>query len=210
MNLVGKIFTVLVFVMCLVFMSFAVMIYALDKNWKLVVDNTSVTPDHPEGLSQQLKKARDLNAQLTEDNDRVNRDLATVKAEDRQVRAKLETRRDELETENKKNREELVRLEQQCRDAVATMKVTQTTLAGLREEVLARREEIKKANTERDAAFKEVVRLTDELHSAVNERTALSERLTQLSADLAQDKERYDMPGSIPKAITRPRPRPPA
>ncbi len=33
MNLIGKIFTVLIFLMCLVFGTFAVMLHAAHKNW---------------------------------------------------------------------------------------------------------------------------------------------------------------------------------
>ena len=38
MNLIGKIFTIIIAVMCLVFMTFAVMVYATQKNWMHVVD----------------------------------------------------------------------------------------------------------------------------------------------------------------------------
>ena len=54
MNLVGKIFTVLIFVMSLVFMTFAIMVYATQKNWKLVVNNSQDTVERPLGLSQRL------------------------------------------------------------------------------------------------------------------------------------------------------------
>ena len=37
MNLVGKIFTVLIFLMCVVFGTFALMVHAAHKNWKEVV-----------------------------------------------------------------------------------------------------------------------------------------------------------------------------
>ena len=59
MNLVGKILTVLIFVFCLVWMSFSVMQYATLKNWRLVVDNgpATVTLEHPLGLKQQLDDA---------------------------------------------------------------------------------------------------------------------------------------------------------
>ena len=35
MNLVGKIFTVLIFLMCVVFGTFALMVHAAHKNWKV-------------------------------------------------------------------------------------------------------------------------------------------------------------------------------
>ena len=71
MNLVGKIFTVLIFVMSLVFMTFAIMVYATQKNWKLVVDNSQDTVERPLGLSQRLIR-RGRHEKLSEENKEVN------------------------------------------------------------------------------------------------------------------------------------------
>jgi hypothetical protein len=191
MNLVGKIFTILIFVMSLVFMSFAVMVYGTHKNWRLVVDNppTSVSLEKPLGLSQQLGDARKLNQQLTDENDRVNRDLATLKVEKQESLAKLETENDRLKQERTENETKIRESENKARDAVAAMKATQETLAHLRDEVALVRTQITKATTDREASFKEVVRLTDELHGAVDARTQLNERNVELSADLARARE---------------------
>ena len=58
MNLVGKIFTVLIFVMSLVFMSFAVVVYATHRNWKEVVERPEdeVGPGKPLDSSMHNKK----------------------------------------------------------------------------------------------------------------------------------------------------------
>ncbi len=49
MNLVGKIFTVLILVMSVVFASCVVAVYATHKNWMAVVDNPTATPQTPWG-----------------------------------------------------------------------------------------------------------------------------------------------------------------
>ena len=55
MNLVGKILIVLIFVMSLVFMSFAVAVYATHTNWRLRVMNETPTRENPLGLVKQLQ-----------------------------------------------------------------------------------------------------------------------------------------------------------
>ncbi len=189
MNLVGKIFTVLIFVMSLIFMAFAIMVYATQKNWKSVVDNNQDTVEHPLGLSQKLIEARKRNQELTEANDRVNRDLEALKKEQAQVLAKLETEKNRLEKAERDNGQTIAELNTKMREAVKAMQATQETLDGLHKEVVELRDGVQKAHADRDAAFKEVVRLTDELHNAVNERTLLNERNVQLSAEYAKAKE---------------------
>ena len=50
MNLVGKIFVVLILVMSVVFMAFAMAVYATHRNWREVVVNEQAAPDKPLGL----------------------------------------------------------------------------------------------------------------------------------------------------------------
>ena len=61
MNLVGKILTVLIFVMSLVFMSFTVAVYSTHRNWRDEV----MTPDT--GLKAKLDKSRSRNTQLQDE-----------------------------------------------------------------------------------------------------------------------------------------------
>ena len=55
MNLLGKIFTVLIFVMSIVFMSLSLMVFATHKNWKQAA--IGVNPKNP-GLKMQLEQER--------------------------------------------------------------------------------------------------------------------------------------------------------
>lgn len=88
MNLIGKIFTVLIFVMSVTFMAFTVMSYATRTNWRKVADNPTPSLEQPHGgLSQQLADERNKNQKLQDENEKVNRSLAEQEAEDRQVRS---------------------------------------------------------------------------------------------------------------------------
>ena len=96
MNLVGKIFTVLIFVMSLVFASFAVAVYATHKNWKERVDNPKAVTGKPLGLKFQLQEREAKNQNLREERDKVKRELENEEEARRQAVAKLETERNEL------------------------------------------------------------------------------------------------------------------
>ncbi len=186
MNLVGKIFTVLIFVLSLTFMSFAVMVYATHKNWRLLVENKEASVGRPKGLALQLQDQKEENERLREQLDQEKRTYEAEKANAAQARAKLETERAELLRE----RDELLKkqegFEKELRTEIAEVKATHQSLENLRKEVEVLRKDIRDAQADRDKHFKEVVRLTDELHQAANETT----RLKELNKSLAEQHER--------------------
>ena len=71
MNLVGKIFVVLIFVLSLVLMSLTVAVYMTHTNWYVYVNNTDTSTGYPLGLQPQL-------ANLQEENANLRKSLATV------------------------------------------------------------------------------------------------------------------------------------
>ncbi len=189
MNLVGKIFTVLILLMSVLFMGFAVAVYATHKNWRDVVLNPEASGGKDLGLKFQLENVRARNQELKDQLDKIDGELAAEKAAKRQALSKLETENDELKRERDQRDREHAKLKQAEREAVAAMQATQETLAGLRAEVDEFREKIGKAQAERDAHFKSVVSLTDDLHQSVNELKRLKARQVTLAADLAKAKE---------------------
>jgi hypothetical protein len=195
MNLVGKIFTVVIFVMALVFMSFAVCVAITHDNWKLKCDNAKETAAHPLGLTQQLNLKKTENEKLKELHERVKQSLQFELAAKQQALAKLETANAELRDTQNKDEKTIKDLEGKCREALGEMKACQDQLANLRTDVVTLREDIAKAREARDKSFAEVVHLTDELHNAVNELTALKERSRTLAADLAEAKQALDYSG---------------
>lgn len=188
MNLIGKIFTVLIFVMSLLFMGLTMAVYSTHRNWRDVVMNPAdqVTADKPLGLVYVLEEQKTKNDELKDQLDKLTETLASEKADKRQVLAKLETENDELKRERDQQEQELGRLKQDLREAVAAMDATQKTLAGLRTDVDTLRKDLEAARKDRLDQFNKVVQLTDELHQAVNEQNALKARNTTLAADYAK------------------------
>ncbi len=189
MNLVGKIFIVLIVVMSLVFASFAVAVYATHKSWKQVVDNPNPLPGENLGLAQKLDQKEQRIEELKDQKLNLERELAAQESLRIDAVKRLENEKDRISQDlarYKQQYEELVKAE---RAAVAAMNQTQQTLAQLRDELGKRRTEVDQANQDRDSNFKEVVRLTDLLHQQVNELKRLRARQMELAKDLAQANE---------------------
>ena len=192
MNLVGKIFIVLIFVMSLVFMSFAVAVYATHQNWRLVVERKPEDerlPDAPKGLKYKLQDARKDNQDLKDEHERLRGEIA---AELKDKKTKLATLENELvkltaqHVEMKKQRDEL---ENTNKMQVATLTTEGENLKALTAEVEGLRNEIRVAQADRDKSFKTVVSLTEDIVQAQGQLSILKERSVQLSAEIAKQKK---------------------
>ncbi len=184
MNLVGKIFVVLVLLMSLVFASFAVAVYATHKNWMLVVDNPSPGPGQDLGLRQQLEQREQRLQELTDRRNALAMQLEEETSNYEQVRVKLENEREALRRQRDEREKELAELTQAHREAVAAVDASHRELARLRTEIDTLRSDIRTAQRERDDHFKEVVRLTDQLHASVFELNQLQETNRELLVEL--------------------------
>ena len=175
MNLIGKIFVVLIFAMSLVFMSFAVAVYGTHQNWR-------------EKAAAEAQRVSNLQATVTEreaERDRLKAELTNELNARTQALAKLEEERKELAAQ----REELVKqrdlLLVKDKEAVAALDTAQQNLARLTKEVEGLRGEIRDAQGQRDQHFTRVVELTDQIHQAQGEVKRLEERRIQLASQLA-------------------------
>lgn len=174
MNLVGKIFIVLIFLMAVVFGAFGVTVHATHKNWmKEVVDPNN-------GLKVQLDNARKLNDELASRKKTLEEERDLEKKRHQDALTKLETENQGLLKENKANNEALASKEKEIRDMTAALDAVHQTLKALRGECDSMRVAIKEAQADRDKNFKMVVDLTEQVHNAVNERI----RLEKQNADL--------------------------
>jgi hypothetical protein len=186
MNLVGKIFVVLILLMSVVFMAFAMAVYATGRNWREVVVNQEATADKPLGLTYQLKKEQDANKELKDQSDKLKQEINAEKAAKTQAVAKLENELTVARAALKALEAKQAELEKVARDNVAAMSVTQTNATGYRKEVETQRSAVSDAQKDRDAHFKEVTRLSDELNQAINEKDLLKKRTDELAKDLAR------------------------
>jgi len=186
MNALGKLFVVLIFVMSIVFMSFSMMVYATHKNWYEIVTNQE--PGQPKGLKLQLQELKQVNQDLKNRLDSLQKDYEQQISAKTQSLAKLEAERQVLTQERDERQRQLTELVQSERKAVGTMDATQKTLADMRAEVDRLRETFRKAEAEKDANFKEMVSLTDELHVAQNNLETTRQEQAELNDKFAQAK----------------------
>ncbi len=186
MNLVGKIFIVVIFVMSLVFMTLAMMVYAMHKNWRNEVVNES--PDKP-GLNRRLQNEQAHNKDLTDQLDKLKQHGEEEKHAQQQAATKLENELDQIKKERKQLEASLADLEKAKRDSVAAMNATQKNSADYRQELEKLRTDVLQAQQDRDAHFKEVVRLTDLLNEAANEKELLRKRTEDMGKDLAKARD---------------------
>jgi len=189
MNLVGKILTALIALCSLVFMSFALAVYATHTNWRDEVMNPET------GLQAQLKKEQDAKKELQNQKDRLEAELAAEKKAARDAKASLETEKKILSEENANARKALSEVQERERKAVAAMQATQSTTTS----AIAERDELRKnlleARKQRDDEFKKVVELTDTLHQTANELKSLQDKHRVLAQDLRKYKDLLAMQG---------------
>ncbi len=178
MNLVGKIFTVLIFLMCVVFGTFALMVHAAHKNWREAVMAPTT------GLKDQMAKAESANNELKKE----KKDLETARDDERaQTRARLialeqaakDAKTAEFKAENdlaaEQGKSQL--LASAIRETSQTLGVLQTTLAGIRKDTQL-------AVEQRNATQKQLVDTTDQLMNAVADRDRVNKLQLSLVAEI--------------------------
>lgn len=179
MSLVGKIFTILIFAMSLVFMAFSIMVFATHTNWKT----------QSEALKQKLTQQTQLYDQAKVDHENTKRDLALEQAARRQALAAAQTKLVQFQQQLEQQANILNQKESQLNDASAAVKSSEERLAALEAEIATIRQDLKLAQQQRDDNFLQVVALTDKLNQSETTRQQLDQRNSQLVAQSA-DMER--------------------
>ena len=183
MNLVGKIFTVLVFLMSIVFATFAVMVNAGHKNWRNEVVDPAI------GLNKKLVDE----VALKEKKESEKKQLEEAKALELDRQGKrltaAENERERAIKEVQANEGEINKLSHDLRDAVAAMAAVHKTLSELRAEADAMRNQIKVTEAARNEAFNKLVKTTDDFHNAVNDRMRLDKQIQQLTVEVTKLRE---------------------
>jgi hypothetical protein len=189
MNLIGKIFVVLIFVMSLVFMSFAIAVYSVHKNWRDAVVNEDVKPDKPKGYYPQLKDEKTRYEALNLKFENLTKDRDKAKTDQEQALSKLQSKLETEMQERKRLEAGYAALEKAKSDQVAAMSATQGMATTYRTELDKLRSQISEAQKDRDAIFKDLVQKTDEFNQAVSDKEQLRKRTEDLAKDLAKAKE---------------------
>lgn len=179
MNLVGKIFTVLIFAMSILFMAFSIMVFATHTNWK----------DQANALKVKLTQQTQLNQQAKLELEKTKGDLALEQAARRQALAASQTKLVQALTQLDQQANLLNQRESQLNDASVAVKSAEERNTALAAELEKSRQALKLAQQERDDVFGQVVVLTDKLNQNEATRQQLDIRNTQLLAQNA-DMER--------------------
>ena len=195
MTLLGKIFTVLILIMSIVFMSFSVVVFATHKNWKMLVTNPTPTETYGLGLVHQLKRERETNLNLRRELEDLKTQNAIEKAARRHAIGALETKLTSVQQSLTEKEGQLRTLQATESESAAALKIAVDTAEKLRVAVDGLRTEVRATQEARDAKFAEVVRLTDQLLGARGPQRILQERAQQMVTQISDMKRVIDAAG---------------
>jgi hypothetical protein len=186
MTLVGKIFTVLIFVMSIVFMAFSMMVFATHRNWKEYVTNPTT------GLQTQLRLAqtakKDADAEITKLKENLKMEMAARTS----AIAVLTARNVQLDNLLSAKQKELDDLSANHTQVAAAAKTAQDRLVVLEDEVKKIRDDLRATEESLNKEVLAVVKLTDDLNQAMSARDQEKEKNTQAVLQIAQMKQVMD------------------
>mgnify|MGYP002350049311 FL=1 len=185
MTLLGKLFTVLILVMSVLFLGLAISVYATHVNWRAEAEGKKKEADVQLSVNQQLKDQQ--------------QDLMAAIALERSARRFALAG---LETKLKSRSEDLERVQQELATMTNTEGVTavalvtaQNELSSITAEVKALRDTVREAQKDVDHQFEVVVQATDELNQMRRVKTDLENRQRPLQAAVAAMKSAMDKLG---------------
>lgn len=206
MNLVGKIFIFLVFVMSLVFLTMTMAFFKTQKNWRDLIENTDTSGGKVLGLNKQLENAETKTKEIENENARLVKQIELEKARKVQALASLETERFDREKTIAVLTDRLKTVETERRTALGEIDALTTVIADLQAEVdgaggkAGLRARIAVVQAERDAILSKSVKLNDEANQAQGEVWRLNQMKKTLEQQLAQSVAVLRSHGLTPKS----------
>jgi hypothetical protein len=187
MNIIGKIFVFAVFVMSLVFMSFAVAIYSSHTNWEREVNRKpeEVQGVQKPGLKYQLEQAESDRKKLKQEIDILVKKVAESEAARDQVVAKLQSALVEKDGELTELRKEKEGRETMQREAIAKLDAAEAELKKAVEEVTNLRQEVRDQQVKVDQQVDRSAEIAQKLHETQSFLEIANERKEQLEKQVA-------------------------
>jgi len=179
MNLIGKIFIVLIAVMSIFFMGLAVSVYATHQNWKELHTKTNA----------KFTQMRDDNDQLAAQIEQLKRTNSFERAARTKAIATLETRAQEIQQKYQDAVARLSSLQEEQNTAIESVSLAQSQLEQLKGQNTTLRDSIVKAQADRDEQFSQVRQLTDLINQAEGTKASLERRLQKLTDQYASAQE---------------------
>lgn len=194
MNLVGKIFVVVQFVMSVTFMALAVCVYGTHTNWMDEIERPKTAND-PGGYAARLTTAISKNRILNSDLAKSRRKLDSVQASHtrthKQLAAALKLTE---EAKDKVATRMLVEITQKNDYALALLEA-QKELGRIAGELAQLHKGIVGTKTDRNQQFQRVVVLTDLVHQLLAQQDILAERNGTLLVDISKYKDFFKREG---------------
>jgi hypothetical protein len=209
MTLIGKIFTVLILVMSLVFMSFAVMVFATHKNWKEAALASQPSASTGQiGLKVQLQAQYEVNQALRNELESLKTQLAEHQAARRQALAVLQSKVEQAVVDLTNTQAQLATLQTAHTEAVQKLGVAESNLEKVIGDNTGLRTDIVTIQQDRDEKLSRVVSLGDMVNQAQTKLRQLEERRDQLIGQVAFQKmtlEQHgiDMSKPLPTSLER-------
>ncbi len=187
MNIIGKIFVFAVFVMSLVFMSFAIALFSTHTNWRDEITRTAdqVQAGKPLGYKLQLEEAKKERETLTAEIAKLTAEVASSEAARDQVVAKIQTALEEKDKELQDLRKDKDAREDEREKAQSELAMARAELEKATKTVEELRADIaKQQNTVNDAVARSA-KLAGELHEKESFLEIATERKAQLEKQVA-------------------------
>lgn len=185
MNLVGKILTLLIFVMSIAFMVMAIVVYQTHTNWRDLVKRSAseVEAGKPLGLEHQVTKLKTEKQRQKAMSDSMLMERDNIKKIDDSTIARLETENTELKADNVAKDQKINTYFSTATESSAGIQAAHETLKDMRSETTQLRGNIRDAQAKRDSSFKDAITLADQLHQAETELKRLEARSKVLVRD---------------------------
>ena len=187
MNILGKIFVFAVFVMSLVFMSFAIALYSTHTNWKeeILRESNEVRVGKPLGWKAQLTEAKKEREKAQGEIDTLKSEVAASEAARDQVVAKIQTALEEKNQELVALREEKVDREKERAEAQEEVAKARDELKELTAKIDGLRTQVKTQQSAVDEQVSRAAKLAIELHEQESFLAIANERKAQLEKQVA-------------------------
>ncbi|MCA9138039.1 MAG: hypothetical protein KDB00_14805 [Planctomycetales bacterium] len=193
MTLLGKSFTVIIFLLSLAFMVLALAVNASHRNWRDVVLG-------PSGFKETIEAYENQNSQLQEARDKALADLSREQVARRTALAALQTQLDQLQDELSLRIQSASTLEGELSNLSQLDKIRAEELQILTDTATKLRQQVVKEQQDRDALFAQTLVLQDTLNESRGVRLELETRNANLQKELTRFREVADHMGIDPKA----------
>ncbi len=179
MSLLGKIFTMLIMIMSLVFMALAMMTYATHRNWKVQAT----------ALKDQLTQVKATNIALTRDVDTLKATVAREQVARTSVVATLQSKLAVSASQLQNQEAELQKKNAALTEQTQTAKLAEDRAKALTEETTKLRTEVRLAQEDRDNQYQLSQKRLDDLSQAEATKRTLQERFDAMTKQFAKLKE---------------------